>query len=102
MLLALILASTPPAQPDAPLEQAEAVRTAILELPSHQFVARGSGCFLPESKCMSVARELAGLRVRAQEPAVTPWQVFVGFGVGLVLGLAGGIYGTVKVLEWLR
>lgn len=102
MLLALLLATAPAPAPDAPLEQAEEVRTAILELPSHSFVARGAGCFLPAGKCVSVGQELAGLRQRALqgqlEPA-TPWQVLVGFGVGLVAGLALGIYGTVKLFE---
>lgn len=100
-----LLASTSAPPADAPVEEAVEVRTAVLELPDHNFITQGAGCFMPAGKCMSVARELAGLRQRVklmEAESVTPWQVFLGFGVGLVLGLVGGIYGTIKACELLQ
>lgn len=64
-------------------------------------VVQGQGCFLPEARCIAVAKELAACRVEVPalklEPQPTPTGYVVAVIVGIVAGLVGGAVVTAKV-----
>lgn len=94
MLAVLMVLASGPTPPDAPINEALEVRTAVVELLDHTFLAKGHGCYLPQQTCLNVGKELSGRRARDQvyEEGGTFTGYVVATVTGLVLGLAGGAY----------